>query len=290
MLHVAKHLAFLAGAAVLAAAGSPQPTFGATATAYFCPTSHQYYPWVGTCDVPWLTAAPPAVADVPATPPRSPETPAAPPPPAQTPAGPQADDAQRQPASGDSAVFVFGPQQHPIECAPLQICDLVLQAGEHVSTMKIGDTAGWTVEPLTEGTGPSTVEHLLISSKTKNRSTSMVVATDRRIYHLRLDSFSDGYMAQISFSYPDDRPSDAATAPPPAADPKPPVSKTGAPPPRKRPPSQRDAAADDGFTTVGGTKYIKGREPRPLGGDDGQTEPPPPQAAPRPNITQSGLQ
>lgn len=110
------------------------------------------------------------------------------------------------PFSGEngSIRFVFGAQHPSIVCAVLQVCDMALQAGEHVSSIMLGDTARWTVEPAISGTGATEIQHLIIKPLDVGLETSLVATTNRRTYFVRLRSHRTEYMPQVSFAYPED--------------------------------------------------------------------------------------
>jgi hypothetical protein len=315
-----RFFAFLAGLPLLSLSSPAATAANDADSAYFCSASRSYYPAVAACAVPWTTIprrtleiapAPskPVEMAAAALPPLAP-APAAKPAPVALEVMP----AERTEAS--IALFAFGPQQHPIECAALQICDLSLQAGEQVRMIKIGDMANWTLDPARAGDGPNEVEHIFISARNKGLDSSAVIMTSRRTYHLRLTSLSGDYMSQISFSYEGETPPQSVTAPPEAPAPAPTAE------PGNRGPSAQllnRHGAGDGFVTVAGTVYIKGREPHGLGDNKGHslpqavqlpsvseqllsfddptfaskpslnTEPPLPQAAPRPSVDSNRL-
>lgn len=100
--------------------------------------------------------------------------------------------------------FLYGAQQPSIVCAVLQVCDVALQAGETVNSIHLGDTARWLVEPAITGSGASETQHLIIKPMDVGLTTSLVVTTNRRTYHLRLRSHRTAYMPQVAFTYPDD--------------------------------------------------------------------------------------
>lgn len=101
-------------------------------------------------------------------------------------------------------IFNFGSQQNSIVCAVLQVCDVALQAGEQVNGINLGDQTRWTVEPAISGTGAGEVQHLIIKPLDVGLETSLVVPTNRRIYHFKLRSHRTEYMPQVAFSYPED--------------------------------------------------------------------------------------
>ena len=99
--------------------------------------------------------------------------------------------------------FVFGAQSPSVVCAVLHVCDIALQPGEYVNSIQLGDTARWNIEPAISGTGESEVHHLLIKPLDVGLETSLVVTTDRRVYHIRLRSHRTEYMPQVTFTYPE---------------------------------------------------------------------------------------
>ncbi|HEK2843864.1 TPA: P-type conjugative transfer protein TrbG [Proteus mirabilis] len=103
-----------------------------------------------------------------------------------------------------SIQYVFGAQSPSVVCAVLQVCDVALQPGEYVNSIQLGDTARWNIEPAISGSGASETQHILIKPMDVGLETSLVVTTDRRVYHIRLRSHRTQYMPQVSFTYPED--------------------------------------------------------------------------------------
>ncbi|WP_417519366.1 P-type conjugative transfer protein TrbG [Marinobacter sp.] len=111
-----------------------------------------------------------------------------------------------QPIAGRNGTiqFVFGAQAPSVVCAVLQVCAIALQPGEYVNSIQLGDSARWNVEPAISGVGANATQHIIIKPLDVGLETSLVVATDRRIYHIRLRSHRTQYMRQVSFTYPED--------------------------------------------------------------------------------------
>lgn len=103
-----------------------------------------------------------------------------------------------------SVVFLFGATEPSIVCAVLQICDVQLQAGEQVNSINVGDSARWLIEPAVSNSGPNETQHLIIKPMDVGLSTSLVVTTDRRTYHMKLSSTRYEFMSRVAFQYPDD--------------------------------------------------------------------------------------
>jgi type IV secretion system protein VirB9 len=107
--------------------------------------------------------------------------------------------------------------------APERITDIALQPGEAVFAIAAGDTARWTVGDTTSGAGDARRMHILIKPFAAGLQTNLVITTDRRSYHLQLESTPSTAMAAISWTYPADeliairREAAAAAASPPVA-------------------------------------------------------------------------
>jgi len=86
--------------------------------------------------------------------------------------------------------------------APERISDIALQPGEAVVSVAAGDTARWTVGDTTSGTGESKRVHILVKPFASGLSTNLVITTDRRAYHLQLESTPATAMAALSWTYP----------------------------------------------------------------------------------------
>jgi P-type conjugative transfer protein TrbG len=89
--------------------------------------------------------------------------------------------------------------------APEQVTDIALQAGETLSSVSAGDTVRWVVGDTTSGTGNDKRAHILVKPFASDLKTNLVIMTDRRSYHLVLESTDRTAMAAISWTYPQDQ-------------------------------------------------------------------------------------
>lgn len=90
-----------------------------------------------------------------------------------------------------------------IYAAPLQLTDLQLQPGERmISQPAAGDTTRWKVAASLSIENGVERQHLLLTPKRPAIYTSMVIATNRRTYHLELVSDERTYMAAVAWNYP----------------------------------------------------------------------------------------
>jgi type IV secretion system protein TrbG len=89
--------------------------------------------------------------------------------------------------------------------APEQVSDLALQAGESLVAVSAGDTVRWVVGNTTSGSGDASQVHILVKPFAPGLKTNMVITTDRRTYHLALESTEKVAMAALSWTYPEDQ-------------------------------------------------------------------------------------
>jgi type IV secretion system protein VirB9 len=88
--------------------------------------------------------------------------------------------------------------------APEQVSDIALQPGESLISVAAGDTARWVIGDTTSGAGTGRRTHVLVKPSAAGLSTNLVIATDRRVYHVELESSSKAAIASISWIYPED--------------------------------------------------------------------------------------
>ncbi len=87
---------------------------------------------------------------------------------------------------------------------PQEVSDIALQPGENLTAISAGDTTRWVVGDTTSGSGATKQVHILAKPFAANLRTNLVITTDRRSYHLQLESTGRTYMAAISWIYPQD--------------------------------------------------------------------------------------
>jgi len=86
--------------------------------------------------------------------------------------------------------------------SPEQVSDIALQPGEKLVAVSAGDTVRWVVGDTTSGTGDQQRVHVLVKPVAPDLRTNLVITTDRRAYHLELESTEETYMASVSWHYP----------------------------------------------------------------------------------------
>ncbi len=107
--------------------------------------------------------------------------------------------------------------------APGVVTDIALQPGEALISVAAGDTVRWVIGDTTSGSGSDKRTHILVKPFASGLATNLVITTDRRSYHLKLEATSHTAMAALSWIYPADqlialrRAADEATAAAPVA-------------------------------------------------------------------------
>jgi len=88
-------------------------------------------------------------------------------------------------------------------CAPLRVCAIELQAGEHLqSRPQIGDSRRWEITPVLSGSGLDETPLLIVKPIETGLETDLIVSTDRRTYVFRLVSDPARFVSRLAFQYP----------------------------------------------------------------------------------------
>jgi P-type conjugative transfer protein TrbG len=117
--------------------------------------------------------------------------------------------ALREPSRADyvNAVQVYPYAEgtlYRLYAAPERVTDDALQPGETVTAVAAGDTLRWIVGDTTSGSGAARRTHILVKPASSGLRTNLVIATDRRVYHLQLESTRATAMAALSWTYAQD--------------------------------------------------------------------------------------
>ena len=87
--------------------------------------------------------------------------------------------------------------------APERVSAIALQPGEALVSVAAGDTARWVIGDTTSGTGAARRTHILVKPSAVGLRTNLVITTDRRVYHVQLESTARTAMVSISWTYPE---------------------------------------------------------------------------------------
>ncbi|MBQ9623975.1 MAG: TrbG/VirB9 family P-type conjugative transfer protein [Treponema sp.] len=98
---------------------------------------------------------------------------------------------------------------YEVYAQPYHLTDIILEKGEIVTgTPLLSEdeavwelTAGVSKDPLSG----EDIQHLFIKPAYSKQDSSLIIITDRRVYHFRIKSFASTYMAMVRFTYPNVR-------------------------------------------------------------------------------------
>jgi type IV secretion system protein TrbG len=111
------------------------------------------------------------------------------------------------PIAGPDGVlrYPYGQRTPPtLRCKPLFVCDLVLEPGESIVNVAVGDSVRWLIAPASNGGGDAATPHVLIKPTETGLRTNLIVTTNRRTYDLTLASSNGAPMLRLGFLYPQD--------------------------------------------------------------------------------------
>lgn len=112
---------------------------------------------------------------------------------------------------GSFVTFPYGHSQPTLTCTVLRACVIQLQPGEVVLSKITGDTERWEVAPAPSGVDGQTAL-VVVKPRDCEITTNLLLATDRRLYDLTLDSPpcksrstnpQGPYVRHVRFYYPD---------------------------------------------------------------------------------------
>jgi P-type conjugative transfer protein TrbG len=107
------------------------------------------------------------------------------------------------PGADGKVVYIFGQGMPVLVCAPLRVCAIELQAGEHLESQpQIGDSRRWEITPVLSGSGLDETPLLIVKPIEAGLETDLIVSTDRRTYVFRLVSDPTRYVSRLAFQYP----------------------------------------------------------------------------------------
>ena len=89
--------------------------------------------------------------------------------------------------------------------APERVTDIALQPGESLVAVSAGDTVRWIIGDTSSGAGEASRVHVLVKPVAASLTTNLVITTDRRAYHLLMESTPQTAMASLSWTYPQDQ-------------------------------------------------------------------------------------
>src|ERR1700761_4058581 len=111
------------------------------------------------------------------------------------------------PGPDGRVLYVFGQGMPVMVCAPLRVCAVELEPGEHLQSQpQIGDSRRWEITPVMSGSGLDQTPLLVVKPIEPGLETDLIIPTDRRTYVVRLVSTPTRFVSRLAFQYPaDDR-------------------------------------------------------------------------------------
>src|SRR5713101_7325710 len=91
-----------------------------------------------------------------------------------------------------------------VDCAPLHITDVLLEPGETIIDVALGDSERWLATPASAGNPTDATPHVLIKAEMPGISTNASIFTDRHTYRLALRSRAQTSLDWVQFYFPDE--------------------------------------------------------------------------------------
>jgi type IV secretion system protein VirB9 len=92
--------------------------------------------------------------------------------------------------------------EYEIHTQPYRTTDIALEPGEQVLEMPfLSEEKVWEIGAGVSRERGLDVQHFFVKPSVTRLTTSMIIITDRRVYHLLLKSFSDRYMVMVRWRY-----------------------------------------------------------------------------------------
>jgi type IV secretion system protein VirB9 len=96
---------------------------------------------------------------------------------------------------------------YEIHTMPYRTTDIRLEPGEQVLEMPfLSEEKVWEIGAGVSRKGGRDVQHFFVKPTYAGLTTSMIIITDRRVYHLLLKSFKDVFMVMVQWEYPPSMP------------------------------------------------------------------------------------
>lgn len=92
---------------------------------------------------------------------------------------------------------------YTVYTAPGQITDIQFQPGEKLVSEAAGDTLRWNIAQTHSGEGDNLRYHLLVKPTKAGISNTLIITTNKRVYHLILKSTTNNtFMVSVRWHYP----------------------------------------------------------------------------------------
>jgi type IV secretion system protein VirB9 len=92
---------------------------------------------------------------------------------------------------------------YEVHCQPYRVTDIQLEPGEQVLEMPfLSEEKVWEIGAGVSKKNGLDVQHFFAKPTYSGLVTSMIIITDRRVYHILLKSFKDNFMVMVQWEYP----------------------------------------------------------------------------------------
>lgn len=88
---------------------------------------------------------------------------------------------------------------------PDRVTDIALEPGEALISASGADSTRWIIGDTTSGEGEAQRVHIIVKPTRVGLTTNLIIHSNRRSYHLELNSSAQTWMASVSWNYPQDR-------------------------------------------------------------------------------------
>lgn len=101
-------------------------------------------------------------------------------------------------------LYEYNPDQvYEVYTQVLRTTDVYLEPGELIiDTPFVSDSERWIIGAGVNQTNGYLIQHVYIKPEEANLEASLIINTDRRVYHLTLRSYASVYMPMVRWSYP----------------------------------------------------------------------------------------
>lgn len=100
-------------------------------------------------------------------------------------------------------IYDYDPDQvYEVYCQVLRTTDIQLEAGELViDSPFVSDSERWIIGAGVHQDKGQIIQHIYIKPKTASLNASLIINTNRRVYHVILSSYNSVYMPMVKFRY-----------------------------------------------------------------------------------------
>lgn len=96
---------------------------------------------------------------------------------------------------------------YEIYCQPYRVTDMSLEPGEQVIEMPfLSEEKVWEIGAGVSRANNVDTQHFFLKPAYSGLTTSLIIITDKRVYHILLKSYKDCYMTQVKWKYPNTMP------------------------------------------------------------------------------------